>query len=275
VLLRRGLPLDNGWLSALRVTERADKMKQVTVAVISSKQVMPGTYLIWLESPEIAQSARPGQFVMVYCGEDTVLRRPLSVHRVESDRLALLFAVIGKGTQWLAERESDDGIDVIGSLGNGFSVSADSKNLLLVAGGMGIAPLRLLAEDAIRQGKNVRLLYGTASRDRYPVPAGIADVVVTEDGSVGYRGLVTDLIPEHIDWADQVFACGPLPMYKAMAQMPELKNKPVQVSLETRMGCGRGICYACTVKTKNGLKQVCTDGPVFGLDEIVWEELKD
>jgi len=250
-------------------------MKQTITRIISNEQAMPGTFLMWLESPEIVASTRPGQFVMVLCGEETVLRRPLSIHRVSGDRLALLFAVIGKGTQWLAEREPGDGVDVIGPLGNGFSVSTNSKNLLLVAGGMGIAPLCFLAEDAVRQGKNVRLLYGTAGRDRYPVPAGIVEVATTEDGSAGYRGLVTDLIPEHIDWADQVFACGPLPMYKAMTQMPELRNRPVQVSLETRMGCGRGICYACTVKTLNGLKQVCTDGPVFGLDEILWDELKD
>lgn len=251
-------------------------MKQTIARVISSKQVMPGTFLTWVESPEIAQSARPGQFVMVYCGDETVLRRPLSVHRADGDRLALLFAVIGKGTQWLAEREPGDGVDVIGPLGNGFSVSADSKNLLLVAGGMGIAPLCFLAEDAAQQGKNVRLLYGTAGRDRYPVPAGIAEVAATEDGSVGYRGLATDLIPEHIAWADRVFACGPPQMYRDMASRVEMfAGKPVQVSLETRMGCGRGVCYACTVKTLNGLKQVCTDGPVFGLDEILWDELKD
>ncbi len=251
-------------------------MKQTIARVISSTQVMPGTFLTWVESPEIAQSARPGQFVMVYCGDETVLRRPLSVHRADGDRLALLFAVIGKGTQWLAEREPGDGVDVIGPLGNGFSVSADSKNLLLVAGGMGIAPLCFLAEDAAQQGKNVMLLYGTAGRDRYPVPAGIAEVAATEDGSVGYRGLATDLIPEHIAWADRVFACGPPQMYRDMASRVEMfAGKPVQVSLETRMGCGRGVCYACTVKTLNGLKQVCTDGPVFGLDEILWDELKD
>ena len=249
-------------------------MKQTIARVISSKQVMPGTFLTWLESPEIATSARPGQFVMVLCGEETVLRRPLSVHRVLGDRLALLFAVIGKGTQWLAEREPGDGVDVIGPLGNGFTPSPESRNLLLVAGGMGIAPLCFLAEDAVRQGKNVRLLYGTASGDRCPVFAGIAEVAATEDGSVGYRGLVTDLIPEHIDWADQVFACGPPEMYRDMASRVEMfAGKPVQVSLETRMGCGRGICYACTIKTRNGLKQVCTDGPVFGLDEIVWDAL--
>ena len=251
-------------------------MKQTIARVISSKQVMPETFLTWLESPEIAQSARPGQFVMVYCGEETVLRRPLSVHRVEGDRLSLLFAVIGKGTQWLAECQPGDGVDVIGPMGNGFTLSPESQNLLLVAGGIGIAPLCFLAEDAVRQGKNIRLLYGTAGRGRYPVPAGITEVAATEDGSVGNKGLVTALIPEHIDWADQVFACGPPEMYRDIASRVKMfAGKSVQVSLETRMGCGRGICYACTIKTRNGLKQVCTDGPVFGLDEIVWEELED
>ena len=251
-------------------------MKQIIARVISSKQVMPGTFLTWLESPEIATSARPGQFVMVLCGEDTVLRRPLSVHQVLGDRLALLFAVIGKGTQWLAEREPGDSVDVIGPLGNGFSVSPESRNLLLVAGGMGIAALRFLGDEEDKRGRNITLLYGTVDQQRYPVPVGIAEVAATEDGSVGYRGLVTDLIPEHIDWADQVFACGPPEMYRDMTSRVEMfVGKPVQVSLETRMGCGRGICYACTVKTLNGLKQVCTDGPVFGLDEILWDELED
>ena len=85
--------------------------------------------------------------------------------------------------------------------------------------------------------------------------------------------MITDILPEYIDWADQTFACGPLPMYKAMAQVPELKNKPVQISLEMRMGCGLGVGYACAVKTKHGPKQVCKDGPVFELDEICWESV--
>ena len=249
-------------------------MNQARAAVVSSAEVMPGVYLMWLESARLASDARPGQFVMVWCGEETVLRRPLSIHRVDGDRFALLFLVIGTGTQWLAERQPGETVDIIGPLGNGFVVSDESQHLLLVAGGMGIAPLRFLADEAIREGKTAALLYGTASKDRCPVPAGIDEVPATEDGSVGYKGMVTDLVPEHVDRADQVFACGPLPMYNAMAQMPELRNKPVQVSLEMRMGCGMGVCYACTIKTRHGLKQVCKDGPVFELNDIIWEEIK-
>ena len=104
--------------------------------------------------------------------------------------------------------------------------------------------------------------------------AGIEVLSATDDGSVGYRGLVTDLIPEYAAKADQVFACGPEPMYRHMAAHRKqlFGKKPVQISLEERMGCGFGVCYGCTIKTKKGLKQVCQDGPVFELDEILWQE---
>ena len=119
-------------------------MKQTLSSIISSNEVMPGTYLVWLESPDIADAARPGQFVMVRCGEDTLLRRPLSVHRVDGDRLALLFKIVGRGTLWLSQQQVGDNLDIFGPLGNGFRTDSDSKNMLLVAGGIGIAPLRFL-----------------------------------------------------------------------------------------------------------------------------------
>ena len=100
-------------------------------------------------------------------------------------------------------------------------------------------------------------------------------VEMTDDGTVGKQGKITDFLLNYTKEADQIFACGPLPMYRAMAQIPELTNKSVQVSLEVRMGCGRGVCYGCSVKTKNGMKKVCEDGPVFELNEIIWDELAD
>jgi dihydroorotate dehydrogenase electron transfer subunit len=247
---------------------------QVSATVLSNDAVMTGTYLMWLDCPGISQEARPGQFVMVRCGEETVLRRPLSIHRMEGDRFALLYAVIGQGTQWLAERQPDDRLDVLGPLGKGFSVHADSRKLLLVAGGMGIAPLTFLADRAMGEGREVIILYGTANKDRYHLTTGVTEVTATEDGSVGYRGMVTELIPQYLETSEQIFACGPFPMYKAMSQMPELKNRPVQVSLEMRMGCGMGTCYACTIRTRQGRKQVCKDGPVFNLNDIILEEIK-
>jgi dihydroorotate dehydrogenase electron transfer subunit len=230
---------------------------------------------------------------MVRCGEDTLLPRPFSIHQLDGNKIALLVNVVGKGTEWLSKRQAGNNVDLFGLLGNGFHLDPAAKNILLVAGGIGIAPLRFLADEALKQKKGVTLLMGAASAVHLlpepidttnPTDAGLlTDGVLpwgitihrtTDDGSSGYKGLVTHLLIEQqlLDQADQIFACGPLPMYKTMAQMAELKNKPVQVSLEITMGCGRGVCYGCTIKTKQGLKKVCQDGPVFNLDDILWDE---
>jgi dihydroorotate dehydrogenase electron transfer subunit len=265
-------------------------LKQVKAYVVSNKRILPGgphragralaSNLMRLHCPEIAREAKPGQFIMVRCGEECLLPRPFSIHQAKKDDIALFFAVLegGKGTNWLAGCKEGDAIElpVARPLGNGFSIRPGSKNLLLVAGGIGIAPLYFLAEEALTRACSVTLVYGSHDKNRYPrrlLPRGVRLVTASEDGTVGYRGLATDLIPAYADWADQVFACGPVPMYKTMARMTELKGKPVQVSLEVVMGCGHGVCYGCTIRTKKGLKQVCKDGPVFDLDDIIWEEL--
>jgi len=257
-------------------------MKQAMAPVVSNSEVMPGTHLIWLECPEIAADARPGQFVMVHCGEGTLLRRPLSIHLAsKKTRLALLVRVMGKGTRWLARCQTGDKLDLLGPLGNGFTINTNAHNLLLVAGGIGIAPMAFLAQEASRQGYLVRLLLGAASaRHLYParfLPVVSELVLATEDGSTGAKGMITEILPDYLNHADQLFACGPLAMYKDMATRyaSQLKDRSVQVSLEMRMGCGLGVCYACTIKTKDGLKQVCKDGPVFEMNEVLWEGLKD
>jgi dihydroorotate dehydrogenase electron transfer subunit len=250
-------------------------LKQFIASVIDNKEVMSGAYIVWLKAPEIASEAKAGQFVMVRCGEETVVPRPLSVHQINGNKLALLFNVVGKGTYWLSQRKAGDRVGLFGSLGTGFSIYPTSHNILLVAGGMGIAPLYFLAKEASSRGYDVTLLYGTTNNQRYPVSSDIRLISATEDGSVGFRGRVTELLSGYIDWADQVFACGPMSMYHYMNQNSNklLKEKPVQVSLEVRMGCGRGVCYGCTIKTKGGLKRVCEHGPVFDLDDILWDEL--
>ena len=262
------------------MTKPSSVLKQVSASVTSNEEVMPGVYLIWLESPDIEPAAQPGQFVMVRCG-DYLLPRPLSIHRLadKGGKLALLFNVMGKGTHWLSQRKPGDTVELFGPLGNGFSTQPTSRNLLLVAGGIGVAPLYFVAQEAIKKGCSVKLLYGTPNRHRYPedlLPPQIELVSVTEDGTIGRKGMVTDFLPDFIGWADQVFACGPIPMYRDMARRKReltLDEKPVQVSLEMRMGCGLGVCYGCTVKTKNEQKQVCRDGPVFDLNDVLWDEL--
>jgi len=266
-------------------------MKQALCTITSNVEIMPGVYLMWIEAANIACSVQPGQFITVRCG-DFPLRRPFSVHQVSSREIALLFKVTGKGTLWLSQRQTGDRIDILGPLGKGFTIEPRAKNLLLVAGGIGIAPLVFLVQYTSSQ--QLTLIHGVSTAAQlYPfssagkkgsklssLPSGVQFIPVTEDGSRGKKGMATDILRDSLDWADQVYACGPVEMYRAMAEMSlrakrsNLKLRKCQLSLEVRMGCGFGACYSCTINTKKGLKQVCRDGPVFELDDIIWQEVK-
>ena len=243
---------------------------------------------MWLDCPQIASIAVPGQFVMVLCrGQEAdvpLLRRPLSVHRVDGGRLALLYAVVGQGTQWLSDRKPGDQVDILGPLGNNFTISVDSKKLLIVAGGIGIAPTVALADYALDRGYITTLLIGCRSAEHmYPeglldraVSMGLNVVVVTEDGSKGRSGMVTEALAELAPAADQIYACGPLPMYQAINRnLDMLGGKQTQVCLEQMMGCGWGVCYGCTIETGVGLKKVCQDGPIFDIEDVVWNSVVD
>jgi dihydroorotate dehydrogenase electron transfer subunit len=275
-------------------------LRQIEASVISNEKILrelerthartiSGSWFIWLRCPEIAKEVKPGQFVMVSCGEECVLPRPFSIHRVnDNGDIAIFFAAWedGKGTKWLSQRKQGDAVEIFGPLGNGFSIVPKAHNLLLISGGIGIAPLLFLTDQAMKDRHSLKLLRGASGAfkpsekpnppQHYPeefLPPEI-EVKNKTTSPDGKKGMVLELLtPEVVNWADQVFACGPTAMYRDMAKMPELKGKPVQVSLETRMGCGLGACYACTVRTKHGPKQVCKDGPVFELDDVIWDEL--
>jgi len=261
--------------------------KQTLCSVASNVEVMPGVHLMWIEAPNIAGSVLPGQFITVRCGDFT-LRRPFSIHQVSSPEIAILFKITGRGTLWLSQRQKHDRIDILGPLGKGFSIQPSAKTLLLVAGGIGIAPLALLMQYASSRHQ-MTLIHGaiTATQlyvERCQLTAinyqGVQFIPVTEDGSTGKKGMATDILPDFLDRADQVYACGPVDMYKTMAEMSQragqsnLKLRKCQVSLEVRMGCGFGTCYGCTINTRKGLKQVCSDGPVFELGDIIWQEVR-
>jgi len=274
-------------------------MKQTLCTITSNVEVMTGIHLMWIKTPYIACSVLPGQFITVRCG-DFILRRPFSIHQVSSREIALLFKVAGKGTLWLSQRQTGDRIDILGPLGRGFSIEPGARNLLLVAGGIGIAPLVFLMQYASSQHQ-MTLIHGASTAAQLhpsampkigpssvgkkrsklsPLPNRVQFIPVTEDGSIGKKGMATDILPDFLDWADQVYACGPVDMYKTMAEMSwrakqrNLKLRKCQVPLEVRMGCGFGACYGCTINTKKGLKQVCRDGPVFELDDIIWQEVR-
>ena len=269
-------------------------MKQTLCSITSNVEVMPGIHLMWIEAPDIAAAAQPGQFITVRCGDFT-LRRPFSIHQSSpltgedpgKGEIAILFKVTGKGTLWLSQRKAGQKIDILGPLGKGFAIAPKSKNLLLVAGGIGLAPLIFLMQQALSQHQ-ITLIHGasTAAQLHYNncklAAIGyqrVQFIPVTEDGSTGQKGKATDVLPDFLDWADQIYACGPVGMYKAMTQMSlganrsKLKLRKCQVSLEVRMGCGFGACYGCTINTRKGLRHVCRDGPVFELDDIIWQEV--
>jgi dihydroorotate dehydrogenase electron transfer subunit len=190
--------------------------------------------------------------------------------------MEFLFATVGQGTGWLADRATDDSLDILGPLGNGFEIHPDARNLLLVAGGIGIAPMVYLAEKAVADGLSVKLILGAATASQlYPEAINGAEFIrITDDGSAGEKGLVTDLLPSLAKWADQIFACGPIPMYRTMAGMiDEFEGKSVKILLEQVMACGVGACRGCAVPTGQGMKMVCQDGPVFDLRGIRWEEM--
>lgn len=261
-------------------------MKASQSEIISNSEIVPGLCLMWLDAPEIAASASPGQFLMVRCGEgiDPLLRRPLSIHRISrpsgrrrtsEGQIALLYNTWGPGTAILARKSPGERLDVIGPLGVGFSVDKKARNLLLVGAGWGISPIVALADLESRKERSVVMLIGAPTESAiYPLsmlPAEAEVQVATEDGSMGRKGYVTELLEEHWEWADAVYASGPMAMYGTIDQVARSYGfrKEVQVLADVGMACGTGVCYGCAVRTRRGMRLACKDGPRFRLRDLV------
>jgi dihydroorotate dehydrogenase electron transfer subunit len=283
-------------------------MRLVASELLESREILPGQWLQSFHAPWLASGSRAGQFVHVRTGDYSglVLRRPFSINTADAATgvVTIHYRTIGRGTEWFTRLRPGDSIDMLGPLGRPFEVDSRSRHLLLIAGGLGMAGVRYLADEAIRAGRQVTLLFGAASaRDVYPtslLPDEVEYVIATDDGSVGRRGFVTELVPEYEAWADQAFACGPAPMLAALARLatgrrermgvaklgrkrgggrvdaagsPAARRKAfLQVSMEQNMGCAVGACLGCVVMATSGTPQrVCREGPVFASDEIDWE----
>lgn len=245
-----------------------------------------------LKAPKITKNALPGQFIHIKCSKENypLLRRPLSIHRIDKEKgeIFILFQVIGEGTKLLAKRTIGDNLDILGPIGNGFNIYPKSKKIMIVGGGIGVAPLLSLCEESIRKDKEVRVLVGALKKELVIGEENFRNLgakvdVATDDGSYQYKGLVTDLLEGVIKggWlADQIFACGPKPMLKKINEIALQANINCQVSLEERMGCGIGACLGCVCKikakdkkedkVKYKYKRVCVDGPIFEGSEVVW-----
>ncbi|MSS72366.1 MAG: dihydroorotate dehydrogenase electron transfer subunit [Candidatus Latescibacteria bacterium] len=257
-------------------------MIQETGRILSHEAVAEGIHLLRIEVPRIAASIRPAQFVNVRVAPawDPFLRRPFSALR--RDRAAgwvdLLYEVVGPGTLALSRLRAGDGLEALGPLGQPYVPEAG--RVVLVGGGVGIVPLAFWAAEEPRS--DAVLLFGAARRGRLPdlrrlIPAGLPVEVATDDGSVGHRGFVTDLMARHLAPGDcQVFCCGPTPMMKAAAGIAARFGVSCHVSLENHMACGFGACVGCVVEHPaeadpyRRYRRVCVEGPVFDASQIAW-----
>lgn len=278
-------------------------MKQIQAKILKNKEMAAGFYRMSIESRYLAKAARPGQFVEVKCSEGLrpLLRRPLGVHRIAKGGIELLYEVVGKGTELLAQKKEGESLDIIGPLGSGFEIPPGRGTAILIAGGNGVAPLLFLAETLKAKKKDVLVLIGGCSKvhvlcEKEFREAGASVMIATEDGSKGHKGLVTDLLNDILRKTNDkrrttIYACGPMGMLKAVAAIAQKNRIPCQVSLEEHMACGVGVCLGCPVEIKTQYvppgvapgagsrpsptpggkyKMVCKDGPVFNAEEIAW-----
>ncbi|MBR1567139.1 MAG: dihydroorotate dehydrogenase electron transfer subunit [Oscillospiraceae bacterium] len=244
-------------------------MKQGFFTVVENKPLTGKVSRLVLKG-DVSAIERPGQFVQLRLS-GLYLRRPFSVCDRDADSFTVLFETVGKGTGQLQSIEPSVRLDVLTGLGNGFDLNVCGDAPLLIGGGTGVSPLYWLAKELLSQGKHPMALLGfnTVSdvfyEDEYRA-LGIETVVTTVDGSYGVEGFVTNAMARpHSGF----FTCGPEAMMKAVCACTD---KPGQLSFDKRMGCGFGACMGCTVKTGNGLKRICKDGPVLDREEVLWED---
>lgn len=260
-------------------------MLEFEATIVDRRPAMQDSFLLTFSCPPgMSSQAKPGQFVNILPHErgvyDPILRRPYSLYAADPDAstLTVLIRPYGRGGQWIIERPIGGTLNVLGLLGNAFVIPPKATHLLMIAGGVGAAPLRMLSQEAAQAGKSVTYLLGARTADQLldatELPPAVEYVVATEDGSAGSTGFVTGLVPDYLRWADQVFVCGPTPMMVALRSVVLAhrfgKNPPVQVSVERTMACGVGACLGCVVETKRGMLTSCLEGPVYDMDDMVW-----
>ena len=254
-------------------------MYQESGEILEHDRLCEGIYRIKITSRKISREAVPGQFLMlkVSDGIDPLLRRPFSFHECQKGSFELLYRVVGRGTSVLSGRRPGEPVDSIGPLGRGFRPATGRP--LLVAGGIGVAPLLFLARHLRGEGKEPVLIYGAGEasslvgRERFR-SLGVEVKLATEDGSLGFKGTCVELLESEMEGADYgaVYGCGPSPMLAAVSDLCVKRGVgSCQVSIEERMACGVGACLGCSVAGRaGGYLSVCKDGPVFMAGEVVF-----
>ena len=244
-------------------------MKQSYFEIVSNEALTDSVYKMVLGGDTSAITA-PGQFVNIKL-EGMFLRRPISVCDVDGQNLAIIYKVVGKGTEAMSKMEPGTKLDILTGLGNGYDLSVAGEKPVLLGGGVGVPPMYKLAKELVAMGKQVSVVLGfnTKSEIFYEnefKALGCHVVVTTVDGSYGIKGFVTDALKD-IDYT-YFYTCGPEPMLKAVYRA---SNTSGQMSFEERMGCGFGACMGCSCKTLTGNKRICKEGPVMQKEEILWD----
>ena len=266
--------------------------------IISNRRVSPTCWEMNLSCPEITREAKPGQFVMARIKNDVdaFLRRPFSIHDIKDpSSFYLLYKVVGKRTEAMAGLKKGDSLDILGSLGKGFTIDADLELAILVSGGIGAAPMLFLLRSLVKgklKPKNLYFLTGAKTKDEILCTQaahrlGVQIFITTEDGSLGKKGMINEeldrllekTIKDKLDKIEKnkvsIFASGPNPLLREVSLIGEVFEVSCQISLEANMACGFGVCLGCAVKVKADYlgfkyKKVCSDGPVFDSQEIIW-----
>ena len=258
--------------------------KIVTAEILSNREIAKGIMELKLEAPEVASSAKPGQFVNVYTGDSALLLpRPISICDAEGSVLTLVYAVVGKGTQWFSECCTGQQLQVSTPLGNGYDLSVvkAGDTALLIGGGIGVCPLVKLAKVLTAKGVAVRAAMGFRDEpflveEMKAIGAEVA--VATDSGRVGYRGTALAAAMDADMDCEHWFSCGPKVMLKFVAEEAKRRVRDAQISIEERMGCGYGACVGCVVdiriegQEEPVRKKVCKDGPVFRGSEVIFHE---
>lgn len=251
---------------------------QITAIVISLIPVKPDIFILRFTSKELARKCRPGNFLHIKI-PPALLRRPFSIHSVDGDDLSILFRVRGKGTLLLSKYKKGDTLNILGPLGRGFIFDKRSvkRDNILVAGGIGVAPLLFLAQKLKETGaKKIIVLLGIKSKSELLCAEdfkkiGAQVLVASDDATIGFKGNVVSLLQNVLskEKACNIYCCGPHAMFKPVYELiQDRREVNCQVSFEQFMGCGIGTCCGCTIETASGYKKTCKDGPVFDIRAI-------
>jgi len=274
---------------------------QEKAKIVTNKKLTPSIYFLELDMPKIPRLLRPGQFLHIRIGSgvDPLLRRPFSVNRLRARKkgkglyVGIVYKVVGKGTRLLKEMAVGEKVDVLGPLGNGFDINPAVRTntpILLVCGGMGIAPVLFLSWHLMKYRAAITAFIGAETKKEIVcvselIQLGCDVVIATDDGSYGYKGYVSQLLknyltkPQALIPKPYIYACGPKPMLKALDGIARKFRLQGQVSLDEMMGCGLGACLGCVIKVRGFsttkkkpdiYKRICKDGPVFDITEIDW-----